>query len=42
MAGEPEAESAQRRQKDGIPLAPVLVAQCDEFARELGVAPLVR
>ena len=42
MAGEPEFESTQRRQKDGIPLAPVLVAQCDEFAREPGVAPLVR
>ena len=42
VAGEPEAESEQRRRKDGIPLAPVLVAQCDEFARELGVAPLVR
>jgi len=41
-AGQPEAESEQRRRKDGIPLAPVLVAQCDEFARELGVAPLVR
>jgi len=41
-AGQPEAESEQRRRKDRIPLAPVLVAQCDEFARELGVAPLVR
>jgi len=37
-AGQPEAESEQRRRKDAIPLAPVLVAQCDEFARELGVA----
>ncbi len=42
VAGEPEAESEHRRRKDGILLAPVLVAQCDEFARELGVAPLVR
>jgi len=42
VAGEPEAESEHRRRKDGSPLAPVLVAQCDEFARELGVAPLVR
>ena len=41
-AGEPETESEHRRRKDGIPLAPVLVTQCDEFARELGVAPLVR
>ena len=39
----PRAEGQERRRrKDGVPLAPVLVAQCDEFARELGVAPLVR
>lgn len=42
VAGEPEAESEARRRQDGIPLAPVLVGQCDGFARELGVAPLHR
>jgi LDH2 family malate/lactate/ureidoglycolate dehydrogenase len=42
VAGEPEAESEARRRQDGIPLAPVLVGQCDGFARELGVPPLAR
>ena len=42
VAGEPEFDSEQRRRKDGIPLAPVLVAQCDDFARDFGVTPLVR
>ena len=40
VAGEPEFECEQARRRDGIPLAPVLVAQCAGFARELGVAPL--
>lgn len=42
VAGEPEFDSEQRRRKDGIPLAPVLVIQCDDFARDFGVKPLVR
>ncbi|MGH7275561.1 MAG: Ldh family oxidoreductase [Candidatus Rokuibacteriota bacterium] len=42
VAGEPEFDSEQRRRKDGIPLAPVLVAQCDDFARDFGVTPLAR
>src|SRR5213078_3654596 len=37
VAGEPELESEQRRRKDGIPLAPVLVAECNRIARDLGV-----
>jgi len=41
VAGEPEFECAQQRRRDGIPLAPVLVGQCQAFARELGVDPLV-
>lgn len=40
VAGEPELESEQRRRKDGIPLAPVLVAQCNAFAHDLGVKAL--
>jgi len=40
VAGEPEAECEQRRRIDGIPLAPALVAQCDEIARSLGVRPV--
>jgi len=40
VAGEPEFESERRRRKDGIPLAPVLVAQCATIARDLGVTPL--
>jgi len=40
VAGEPELESEQRRRKDGIPLAPVLVAQCNTLARDLGVKAL--
>ena len=40
VAGEPEFESERRRRKDGIPLAPVLVAQCNAIARDLGVASL--
>jgi LDH2 family malate/lactate/ureidoglycolate dehydrogenase len=42
VAGEPEAESEARRRQDGIPLAPVLVEQCDGFARDFGVTPLAR
>jgi len=42
VAGEPEFEGTQRRQKDGVPVPPVLVAHCDRFARDVGVAPLVR
>ncbi|OGK99040.1 MAG: hypothetical protein A3E31_12655 [Candidatus Rokubacteria bacterium RIFCSPHIGHO2_12_FULL_73_22] len=40
VAGEPEFECEQARRRDGIPLAPVLVAQCDACAHELGVTPL--
>ena len=40
VAGEPELESEQRRRKDGIPLAPVLVAECNRIARDLGVKAL--
>jgi len=40
VAGEPELESEQRRRKDGIPLAPVLVAQCNGIARDFGVPSL--
>ena len=36
VAGEPEFESERRRRKDGLPLAPVLVAQCNAIARDLG------
>lgn len=42
VAGEPEFESEQRRRRDGIPLAPALVVQCNEIARALGVTPLAR
>ncbi|MBI4639007.1 MAG: Ldh family oxidoreductase [Candidatus Rokubacteria bacterium] len=41
VAGEPEAETERRRRVDGIPLAPVLVRQCDEIARALSVPRLV-
>jgi len=37
IAGEPEAETEQTRRRDGIPLAPALVAQCNEMARGLGI-----
>ena len=37
IAGEPEAESEQKRRRDGIPLAPALVGQCKEMARALRV-----
>ena len=40
VAGEPEVECEKVRRRDGIPLAPVLVAQCNDFARDFGVAPL--
>lgn len=40
VAGEPEAEEETRRRAHGIPVAPALVAQCNEIARSLGVAPL--
>jgi LDH2 family malate/lactate/ureidoglycolate dehydrogenase len=40
VAGEPEAESEQARRRQGIPLAPVLVQQCNDMARALGVEPL--
>ncbi|MGH7313046.1 MAG: Ldh family oxidoreductase [Candidatus Rokuibacteriota bacterium] len=41
VAGEPEAECERQRRRDGIPLAPALVQQCNDLARSLGVAPLV-
>jgi LDH2 family malate/lactate/ureidoglycolate dehydrogenase len=40
VAGEPEAECERRRRVDGIPLAPALVAQCNQIAEALGVAAL--
>ncbi len=40
VAGEPETECEKQRLLEGIPLAPALVRQVDELARELGVAPL--
>jgi len=39
-AGEPQAECERRRRAEGIPLAPVLVAQVNDIAAELGVPPL--
>lgn len=39
-AGEPEAETDRRRRLEGIPVAPALVAQVNELAASLGVAPL--
>lgn len=40
VAGEPEAETEQRRRRDGIPLAPPLVEQVNGIARSLGASPL--
>lgn len=40
VAGEPEAECERARRRDGIPLAPVLVAQSNDMARALGVDAL--
>ena len=37
VAGEPEWEGEQRRRRDGIPLAPGLVAQLREVAKATGV-----
>jgi LDH2 family malate/lactate/ureidoglycolate dehydrogenase len=37
VAGEPEWESERRRRRDGIPLAPGLVAQLRRVAEEVGV-----
>lgn len=42
VAGEPEAESEAQRRREGIPMAPALVAQCDDIADSLAVAHLVR
>ena len=36
VAGEPEWESEQRRRRDGIPLAPLLVSQLREVSAEAG------
>jgi LDH2 family malate/lactate/ureidoglycolate dehydrogenase len=36
VAGEPEWESEQRRRREGIPLAPLLVSQLREVATETG------
>lgn len=38
VAGEPEAETEERRRVEGIPLASPLVEQCNEIARALGLA----
>jgi LDH2 family malate/lactate/ureidoglycolate dehydrogenase len=40
-AGEPEAETERQRRVHGIPVAPALVRQCNDIARDLGVKPLV-
>ena len=40
VAGELEAESEARRRAAGIPLAPALVQQCNDIARDLGVPDL--
>jgi LDH2 family malate/lactate/ureidoglycolate dehydrogenase len=40
VAGEPEAECEARRRREGIPLAPALVRQCNDVAQALGIAPL--
>jgi L-2-hydroxycarboxylate dehydrogenase (NAD+) len=37
VAGEPESECEQRRRRDGIPLAPGLVAQLQELSTEVAV-----
>ena len=39
-AGEPEAETERERRTHGIPVAPALVRQCNDIARDLGVKPL--
>jgi L-2-hydroxycarboxylate dehydrogenase (NAD+) len=39
-AGEPEAETERQRRLHGIPVAPALVRQCNEFAADLGVTRL--
>jgi len=39
-AGEPEAETERQRRAHGIPVAPALVRQCNDIARDLGVKPL--
>jgi LDH2 family malate/lactate/ureidoglycolate dehydrogenase len=40
VAGEPEAETEQRRRVEGIPLAPALVRQVNDIAASLRVPPL--
>jgi len=40
VAGEPEAESEQRRRREGIPLNATLLGLVNDLARGLGVAPL--
>ncbi len=40
VAGEPEAETERQRRRDGIPVAPALVEQCDAVASSLGVPAL--
>jgi LDH2 family malate/lactate/ureidoglycolate dehydrogenase len=40
VAGEPETECEKRRLLEGIPLAPALVRQVNDLARDLGVTPL--
>jgi len=40
VAGEPEAECEARRRREGIPLAPALVARCNDIATSLGIARL--
>lgn len=42
VAGEIEAECEARRRREGIPLAPALVAQGDAIAAALGIAALAR
>jgi LDH2 family malate/lactate/ureidoglycolate dehydrogenase len=42
VAGEPEAECEELRRRDGIPIAPPLLAQCDGIASTLGIPRLPR
>jgi hypothetical protein len=37
VAGEPESECEQRRRRDGIPLAPGLVAQLQELSNAVAI-----
>jgi len=40
VAGGPEVEAERQRRREGIPIAPALVAQCNEIAASLGAPSL--